>query len=240
MFSLTLCSGASWKMVLCGLRGVYGSERGQAGDGGCCPVLLVWWHVSCSTLCESIASRLMLLLRRRRWWWLLVHVQVHKETADAVIIAVPHGCLKEGDVSFRPPLPLWKASAIDGLCAGLTNRVALVFPRSFWDALAALPADGGGDPERSNVDFFERLPALGCEDRGSTFSLSTLPLHFYAAHLSMLCNVHGLGAVVIVILRVRACVRVRCALVLLLPERHRCPGVGRSDGRWSRGRRRIG
>jgi hypothetical protein len=77
---------------------------------------------------------------------------VHKATADAVVVSVPHGCLREGDIAFKPPLPQWKQRAIDGLATGLCNRVVLVFPQSFWEDVgralgdhdAAKAATGGG------------------------------------------------------------------------------------------------
>lgn len=41
----------------------------------------------------------------------------------AVIVTVPLGCLKAGDISFQPPLPAWKAAAIEKLGFGNLNKV---------------------------------------------------------------------------------------------------------------------
>jgi lysine-specific histone demethylase 1 len=44
--------------------------------------------------------------------------------AAAVVVTVPLGCLKAKDVKFDPPLPLWKAQAIDSLGFGDLNKVS--------------------------------------------------------------------------------------------------------------------
>jgi monoamine oxidase len=36
-------------------------------------------------------------------------------------------------ITFSPPLPAWKTSAIRRLGFGVTNRVLLVFPHVFWE-----------------------------------------------------------------------------------------------------------
>ncbi len=41
----------------------------------------------------------------------------------AVIVTVPLGCLKAGDVTFDPPLPPWKAEAVTKLGFGDLNKV---------------------------------------------------------------------------------------------------------------------
>lgn len=41
----------------------------------------------------------------------------------AVIITVPLGCLKTGDITFDPPLPPWKAAAVANLGFGDLNKV---------------------------------------------------------------------------------------------------------------------
>lgn len=52
--------------------------------------------------------------------------------ADAVIITLPLGVLKAGDVVFDPPLPAAKQRAIAQLGMGLLNKVWMRFPRAFW------------------------------------------------------------------------------------------------------------
>ena len=41
----------------------------------------------------------------------------------AVIVTVPLGCLKAGDITFEPSLPAWKTEAIDKLGFGNLNKV---------------------------------------------------------------------------------------------------------------------
>ena len=52
--------------------------------------------------------------------------------ADAVVCTIPLGVLKEGSVTFDPPLPLPKQLAIQQLGSGLFNKCALTFAKQFW------------------------------------------------------------------------------------------------------------
>ena len=42
---------------------------------------------------------------------------------SAVIVTLPLGCLKRGDISFEPSLPEWKTDAIIRLGYGNLNKV---------------------------------------------------------------------------------------------------------------------
>lgn len=53
-------------------------------------------------------------------------------TADHVIVTVPIGVLKAGNISFSPALPSAKTAAIGRLGSGLLNKVFLEFPTQFW------------------------------------------------------------------------------------------------------------
>ncbi|KAL9093833.1 MAG: hypothetical protein Q9165_003756 [Trypethelium subeluteriae] len=53
--------------------------------------------------------------------------------ADQVVLTVPLGVIKEGDMKFSPPLPEWKIGAIERLGFGLLNKVVLVYEEAFWD-----------------------------------------------------------------------------------------------------------
>jgi monoamine oxidase len=53
--------------------------------------------------------------------------------ADKVIVTFPLGVLKQGSVTFDPPLPESKRSAINRLNMGVLNKVYLKFPKVFWD-----------------------------------------------------------------------------------------------------------
>jgi hypothetical protein len=69
--------------------------------------------------------------------------------ADAVLVTLPLGVLKAGDVKFDPPLPEAKQTAVDRLGVGQLEKVVLRFSVNFWSAKTA-GADG-------NM-FFGRLP----------------------------------------------------------------------------------
>jgi len=53
---------------------------------------------------------------------------------DAVLVTVPLGVLKAGDIEFTPPLSADRAGAIARLGMGLLDKVYLRFERVFWDA----------------------------------------------------------------------------------------------------------
>ncbi|UNI14460.1 Sarcosine oxidase [Purpureocillium takamizusanense] len=53
--------------------------------------------------------------------------------ADCVICTVPLGVLKQGNITFDPPLPAWKTDAIERLGFGVLNKVVLVYDKVFWE-----------------------------------------------------------------------------------------------------------
>lgn len=56
------------------------------------------------------------------------------DTADAVLVTIPLGCLKETASNlFEPPLPDWKLDAIKRLGFGNLNKIVLCFDKVFWD-----------------------------------------------------------------------------------------------------------
>jgi len=54
--------------------------------------------------------------------------------ADAVLVTVPLGVLKQGSIEFRPPLPERHLSAVQRMGFGVLNKCIMVFPYSFWDS----------------------------------------------------------------------------------------------------------
>jgi len=59
--------------------------------------------------------------------------------ADKLIITLPLGVLQKGSVTFDPVLPTWKQQAIQGLGAGIVNKLILKFSEPFWpDDLSVL------------------------------------------------------------------------------------------------------
>lgn len=53
-------------------------------------------------------------------------------TADHVVVTVPLGVLKAGQISFDPPLPEAKQGAIERIGFGVYEKIALKFPHIFW------------------------------------------------------------------------------------------------------------
>ena len=53
--------------------------------------------------------------------------------AALAIVTVPLGVLKAGALAFDPPLPPWKAAAVERLGFGDLNKVVLQFEAPFWD-----------------------------------------------------------------------------------------------------------
>ncbi len=53
--------------------------------------------------------------------------------AEKVIVTVPLGVLKKGNIKFEPLLPNWKIEAINKMGAGILDKLVLEFPIAFWD-----------------------------------------------------------------------------------------------------------
>ena len=53
--------------------------------------------------------------------------------SNRVLVTAPLGVLKAGDISFEPPLPTDKQTAIGRLGVGVLDRVVLRFDERFWD-----------------------------------------------------------------------------------------------------------
>jgi polyamine oxidase len=53
--------------------------------------------------------------------------------ADRALITVSIGVLQSGALTFAPALPAGKQAALHRLQMGLLNKIALRFPRTFWD-----------------------------------------------------------------------------------------------------------
>ncbi|KAG2450392.1 hypothetical protein HYH02_004895 [Chlamydomonas schloesseri] len=73
--------------------------------------------------------------------------------AAAAVVTLPLGVLKAGDVVFDPPLPPSKQEAIQRLGYGRLNKVALLFPRVFWDPAVDTFAVAVREPERRGAYY---------------------------------------------------------------------------------------
>ncbi|XP_077989973.1 lysine-specific histone demethylase 2-like [Glandiceps talaboti] len=76
----------------------------------------------------------------------LTSVDEEKLTCDKVVITVPLAVLQKEKINFQPSLPVQKLDAIGSLGAGIIEKVALKFPRRFWDKRV------------QGADFFGHIP----------------------------------------------------------------------------------
>ncbi|AIE73534.1 FAD-dependent oxidoreductase [Synechocystis sp. CS-94] len=85
-------------------------------------------------------------------------------TADQVIITLPLGVLKSGQVKFIPELPSSKQKAIKILGMGVLNKCYLRFPKVFWpkkvDWIEQVPTQRGLWSEWVNIFRVNQLPIL--------------------------------------------------------------------------------
>lgn len=85
-------------------------------------------------------------------------------SADQVVVTVPLGVLKAGDIAFDPPLPARKQQAIDRLGMGLLNKHWLRFGQVFWppgyDWHEFLSADKGRWSQWVSLAAIDRTPVL--------------------------------------------------------------------------------
>lgn len=90
--------------------------------------------------------------------------------AESCIVTVPLGVLQHEDVTFVPPLPLWKQEAIDNVGFGLVNKVVLRFEDAFWIDKGVggdAPGSGGGPDYIGRVSkepgvFYLFLSLMNC------------------------------------------------------------------------------
>jgi monoamine oxidase len=71
--------------------------------------------------------------------------------ADKVIIAVPVSILKSGDITFSPPLPAAKLTALSNMDMDAALRVFIDFKQNFWGADTAFIYGGENAPEYFNT-----------------------------------------------------------------------------------------
>ena len=80
--------------------------------------------------------------------------------ADRVVVTVPLGVLRAGDIDFDPPLPPTNQGAIDRLGTGFLEKVAVRFDRPFWDETARYLGFARTGQERM-IEWVNLLPVLG-------------------------------------------------------------------------------
>lgn len=91
--------------------------------------------------------------------------------ADRVVVTLPLGVLKTGQVAFHPPLPAARKNAIGRLGMGTMNKIAMVFADCFWPReihrLGCLKDDSERLVEFWNLMPLSGKPVLVCLSRGN-------------------------------------------------------------------------
>jgi len=84
--------------------------------------------------------------------------------ADRIVVTLPLGILKNGLVSFSPPLPPAKRQAIADLKMGVLNKTCLLFEDIFWEpaveAIGYMGADTGRWAETLSLHPYTGQPIL--------------------------------------------------------------------------------
>ena len=92
------------------------------------------FHVITKHLADGLKIETSQEVQEIHWQDTPVRVVTKKQefAADRVIVTLPLGVLKAGNVRFVPPLPQKKQKAIAGLGMGVLNKCYLRFPEVFW------------------------------------------------------------------------------------------------------------
>lgn len=101
----------------------------------------------------------------------VVEAQNNTFAADSVVVTVPLGVLKKENISFDPPLPSEKQSAISSLKMGLLNKLYLKFDDVFWDKQLHFippPNETAAWPMWFNLSQLTGAPILLCLNSAST------------------------------------------------------------------------
>jgi len=95
-------------------------------------------------------------------------------TANAAVITLPLGVLQAGTVEFDPGLPNGMRQAMGRLKMGMVNKVALTYPRVFWDE--SLQYWGYTDPDRGKYSYFLNARTFSSAHGLMTFGLGNYGL----------------------------------------------------------------
>jgi len=84
--------------------------------------------------------------------------------ADAAVVTLPLGVLKSGKITFNPPLPSTKLTAMSHLDMGVLNKLYLEFPSVFWDTSVEViehcSSPKGLFQESYNIHYYTGAPIL--------------------------------------------------------------------------------
>lgn len=124
------------------------------------------YQVIVGHLANGLDVRLQHVVQKVVWSDKQVTVQTDRGAfqADHVIITLPLGVLKSGQVTFSPPLPARKRQAIAALGMGTLNKCYLQFPKVFWpqdqDWLEYIPTEAGAWTEWVSLARVAGWPVL--------------------------------------------------------------------------------
>jgi monoamine oxidase len=90
-----------------------------------------------------------------------VTTDIAEYVALRVIVTLPLGVLKQGDIAFDPPLPAAKIDAIDRLGVGTLAKVMLDFAAPFWPPAPYAFGIGEGDESAKPCLVISDLPVGG-------------------------------------------------------------------------------
>ncbi|NEQ54874.1 MAG: FAD-dependent oxidoreductase [Leptolyngbya sp. SIO3F4] len=93
-----------------------------------------------------------------------IEIQTQNKTfkANAVIVTVPIGVLRSGQITFEPSLPRLHQQALQYMDMGLVNRVVLQFPHVFWPESVDILAmcNSSLRPMFINYAHYKQVPVL--------------------------------------------------------------------------------
>lgn len=122
--------------------GIFGlAELSYEGDGESNFRIEEGYTTLLQQLAEGLDIRLSTPVQRIQWGATGAEIITAQGTfeADRVVITLPLGVLQAGDVTFEPPLPPEKLTAIQALGAGHVDKLILKFTEPFWpDEFAVL------------------------------------------------------------------------------------------------------
>ena len=90
----------------------------------------------------------------------VVATQTEAFFADRVVVTLPLGVLKRGEVVFDPPLPAAHQGAIARIGNGLLNKIVLAFPRAFWPVEAHYLRSLSDEPDNAAPEIVSLQPHL--------------------------------------------------------------------------------
>lgn len=119
---------------------------------------------------------------------------------DEVIVTVPLGCLKMGNLRFVPELPLSMVRAITEASYSRLEKVFIAFPVAFWERLSPATSnteDATREPRCAVFTHFLRPAYVPEEQRSWMLDMITLSSHaVFGAHAQpvLLFNLWGASA----------------------------------------------